>query len=183
MQELIDETTGEIISVEAIAQEPQTDLTPFAWRVGRAIRSIERAVAGTYPLSPVAVIDVEISRLQAVRQMMVEKLESSRGQLLALAQEAMDRTNTIKLKLDGVGTFRYRKLPDKVVDGAIPFDSLTLQQRAEFAEAHPECINLKVIYQPDKKAIKGGLEDGGSLPYFALEPGGQKFEFAMDTAR
>lgn len=191
-RELIDESTGEIIQIDALENErnaifdsqsgvqttPVALIQPYLWRLGRAIRSIRRAADVENPRAAIAMVQAEIDRLNGVKQVMIEKLEQSAVQLIGLAEEAMNRTDAIKVKLDGVGTFRYRKLPDKVVDGAIPFESLTEEQKESFHSSQPDLIKMKVIYQPDKKAIRTAIEAGESIPYFAIDGGGQKFEFA-----
>lgn len=193
-RELIDEATGEILSIEGFENEraaifdsqagvqttPVALMQPYLWRLGRAIRGIRRAADVENPRAALAMVQAEISRLEAVKQVMLDKLDQSANRLLSLAEEAMNRTDAIKVKLDGVGTFRYRKLPDKVTDGAIPFESLTEEQKESFHFSQPDLIKMKVSYQPDKKAIKTAIDGGAALPYFRVEGGGSKFEFAQE---
>lgn len=191
-QEVIDQTTGEIIEVEALAAEakevltpgvPIASATPFLWKIGRAIRANENATDTTNQRNSIAIVQSEIDRLEAVKGRMLDKLSANVAQLTAIAENVMSETAIEKIKLDGVGTFRYRKLPVKVVDLGNPktFDDLTPDERLALAKSCPDQFKVETIVKPVKAAIKKAIDSGQAVPHFALEDGGRKFEFESET--
>ncbi len=191
MHEVIDQTTGEIIEVETLAAEakevltpgvPIAAVTPFLWKIGRAIRANNNATDTSNQRNSVAVVQAEIDRLEAVKQKMLDKLNQNVAQLTAIAENVMQETAVEKIKLDGVGTFRYRKLPVKVVDLGNPrtFDELGPEEKIHLGEDFPEYFRTKTTVEPIKAAIKKAIDSGQAVPHFALEDGGRKFEFAEE---
>lgn len=188
-REIVDQTTGEIIEVDALAAEakevltpgvPIAMVTPLLWKLARAIRANNNATDTSNQRNSVAVVQAEIDRLEAVKMKMLDKLNQNVAQLTAIAENVMAETAVEKIKLDGVGTFRYRKLPVKVVDLGNPktFDDLTQDERLALAKSCPDQFKIETVVNPVKAAIKKAIDSGQAVPHFALEDGGRKFEFA-----
>lgn len=156
----------------------------YAWKCGRIIQAIEKSVYGAG--GSIETIDAEIARLTQLRNHAEVKLMESRTLICEYVKNAMAEMGADKIALDGIGTFRHRKLPDKVIDNlqqwddgdAVPYQQLSLERQHFLAQLHPDLFVIKTTVQPVKAEIKKALQQGSDIPYFKLEVGERRFEFA-----
>lgn len=165
----------------------------LVWRIARTIRAIRASVDPDSDRYALKALDSEITRLMAVRDLAVEKAQKADAILLAQSEYLMRALNAEKYKLDGVGHFRFRKMPDRLTPKAQGpgklFEGIPDAQLEQWHLKYPELIRKSITYSPDAAAIKKVLVEGlpagmntndhPAFELFTLTAQDSKFEFAV----
>jgi len=164
----IDMETGEILE-DQVQNIGEADLSKLA----RAIRAIDYKVAMIDDF-----VEQEVSRIKDVAGAKRQKLTDSRAQLLKFAENELITLGHKKEDLPGIGTFRFRRLPERV--DTIEFDEMAERDQESIIVTSPGLFkNVPETWRPNKAEIKKFLKrlDGNSAKGFRLVRDPDKFEF------
>ena len=159
---LIDPETGEITANKTIVTH---DLP----KIARIITALQRhrGIIEQY-------MKDEIERIAVTCTRKTDQYDKQIAFFIGISQAHMEEVGEKKLMYPGIGTFRWRKLPDKV--NTDKFDELEDAEKRAFATTYPDFVRTKV--DPNRKEVMTRFKAGTEVPnLFTVQPGGERFEF------
>lgn len=140
----VDTETGEIV---AEAYELESDDLPKIARQMRALAG-QAAIIGKYQ-------SAEILRITDFCDHKAMRLTKQYEYYEQVAQRILEQSGQKKIEYPGLGTLRFRKMPEKVDTSA--YDAMSDAEKLHVQNERKGYFNTKTTVTPDKKAIKAQL--------------------------
>ena len=160
----IDPDTGEITATD---HELSVAVLP---KMARSLRAIERQMEMVAEFRK-----DELSRISESCDHKINKLRERAATLTSLAQTIAKSTGEKKLEYPGIGYFRFGTTREAVDDS--DYQAMPDDEKAKLHNNYQGCFRSKTVTTPDKKWIKGSIEQGQPVPGFVIKDKEETFTF------